>query len=103
MTVAELAAAGCASVLVPFPHAVDDHQTGNARFLADRGAALLAPQSTLTPESLAATLASLDRARLLEMAQRAREAAKPDATARVADACEALAPGGDKNQAFRTA
>ena len=53
LTIAELAAAGVASVLVPFPHAVDDHQTGNARFLANAGAAILLPQRELTPERLA--------------------------------------------------
>ena len=56
LTVAELAAVGVASVLVPFPHAVDDHQTGNARFLADAGAAVLLPQTELTPQRLAALL-----------------------------------------------
>jgi UDP-N-acetylglucosamine--N-acetylmuramyl-(pentapeptide) pyrophosphoryl-undecaprenol N-acetylglucosamine transferase len=58
LTVAELAAAGVASVLVPFPHAVDDHQTGNARFLSEAGAAILLPQKELTPEKLAALLAN---------------------------------------------
>src|SRR5512139_1229974 len=67
LTVAELAAAGVASVLVPFPHAVDDHQTTNARYLADRGAAVLVPQRDLTPERLAELIRSLDRPMLLEM------------------------------------
>jgi hypothetical protein len=53
LTVAELAAAGVASLLVPFPHAVDDHQTSNARFLSSAGAAILLPQNQLTPERLA--------------------------------------------------
>lgn len=91
MTVAEVAAAGVASLMVPFPHAVDDHQTTNARFLSARDAALLVPQTELTAEGLAATLAGLDRPRLLAMARRARELAKPDAADRVADACEAIA------------
>src|SRR5690349_15750613 len=52
-TIAELAAGGMPSVLVPYPHAVDDHQSANARFLADRGAAILLPQERLTPEGLA--------------------------------------------------
>ncbi|MFM1989159.1 MAG: Undecaprenyldiphospho-muramoylpentapeptide beta-N-acetylglucosaminyltransferase [Pseudomonadota bacterium] len=91
MTVAEVAAAGVASLMVPFPHAVDDHQTTNARFLSERDAALLVPQAGLTPEGLATTLAGLDRSRLLAMARRARELARPDAAARVADACEAIA------------
>ncbi|MBL8475269.1 MAG: undecaprenyldiphospho-muramoylpentapeptide beta-N-acetylglucosaminyltransferase [Methyloversatilis sp.] len=91
LTVAELAAAGVASVLVPFPHAVDDHQTGNARFLADAGAALLLPQTELDATSLAALLRALDRARLLDMAQRARGLARPGAAAEVADICAAIA------------
>ncbi|MDD3327308.1 MAG: undecaprenyldiphospho-muramoylpentapeptide beta-N-acetylglucosaminyltransferase [Zoogloea sp.] len=91
LTVAELAAVGVASVLVPFPHAVDDHQTGNARFLADAGAAVLLPQTALTPQRLAALLQSMTRERLLEMAEKARHCARPDATARVADVCAGLA------------
>jgi UDP-N-acetylglucosamine--N-acetylmuramyl-(pentapeptide) pyrophosphoryl-undecaprenol N-acetylglucosamine transferase len=87
LTIAELAAAGVASILVPFPHAVDDHQTHNARFLADSGAALLQTQSALTPAALAATLAGLDRAALLAMAAKARALAKPEATRTVALAC----------------
>lgn len=94
LTVAELAAVGVASLLVPFPHAVDDHQTGNARFLADRGAAYLLPQAELDAERLAGILASLNRNRLLQMAQSARTLAKPDATAEVARICEQLACGG---------
>lgn len=91
LTVAELAAAGVASVLVPYPHAVDDHQTGNARFLADAGAAVLMPQTELTPHRLAALLRDMNRERLLAMAEKARACAKPDATARVADVCARLA------------
>ena len=94
LTVAELAAVGVASLLVPFPHAVDDHQTGNARFLADRGAAYLLPQAELDAERLAGILASLNRNRLLQMAQNARTLARPDATAEVARICEQLACGG---------
>jgi UDP-N-acetylglucosamine--N-acetylmuramyl-(pentapeptide) pyrophosphoryl-undecaprenol N-acetylglucosamine transferase len=94
MTVAEVAAAGVASLMVPFPHAVDDHQTTNARFLSARDAALLVPQSELSPQGLAATLEGLDRPGLLAMAERARALAKPDAAARVADACEAIAREG---------
>jgi UDP-N-acetylglucosamine--N-acetylmuramyl-(pentapeptide) pyrophosphoryl-undecaprenol N-acetylglucosamine transferase len=90
-TVAELACAGVASLLVPFPFATDDHQTANAQFLSERGAALLVPQSELAPERLAALLASLDRKQLLEMALRARALAKPDAAQVVAEGCEALA------------
>ncbi len=95
MTVAEVAAAGVASLMVPFPHAVDDHQTTNARFLSERGAALLVPQSELTRERLAREIAGLDRPRLLAIAQRARELARPDAATQVADACEAIALGRD--------
>lgn len=87
LTVAELAAAGVAAVLVPFPHAVDDHQSANARFLADAGAALLLPQRELTPARLAETLSRFTRDRLLDMARRARELARPGAAAAVADAC----------------
>jgi len=90
-TVAELAAAGVASVLVPYPHAVDDHQTANARFLADAGAAVLVPQSELSPERLAGVLAGFDRLRLGEMARRARSLARPGAAAAVAAACAELA------------
>ena len=91
MTVAELCAGGVASVLVPFPHAVDDHQTANAHFLADQGAAILLPQADLTPEKLAALLRTLDRPRLLEMARKARALGKPDAARIVAERCMALA------------
>ena len=91
-TVTELAVAGVGSILVPFPHAVDDHQTRNACYLADRGAALLMPQRELTPQSLAAALRGLTRARLLEMARAARAVGKPDAAQKVADLCMELAP-----------
>jgi len=91
-TVAELAAAGVPAVLVPFPHAVDDHQTKNARFLSDAGAAVLVPQNELAPERLAALLAGFDRARLLEMSMRAHSLGRPDATRSVAQACMELAP-----------
>lgn len=94
ITVAELCAGGVASVLVPFPHAVDDHQSANARFLADRGAAILLPQPDLSAQSLAALIASLDRARLLDMARRARDLGKPDAARVVADGCIRIAGGG---------
>ncbi len=90
-TIAELAAAGIASVLVPFPHAVDDHQTHNARFLSARGAAVLIPQSELTPQNLAELLRTLKRDALLDMANKARTVAKPDATQTVADECMRLA------------
>lgn len=93
MTVAELAAAGLPSILVPFPQAVDDHQTRNARFLADNGAAILANQSKLTPEALGDWLSELgvDRKRLLRMAQNARALARLDATKLVVKECLAVA------------
>lgn len=91
LTVAELAAAGVPSLLVPFPHAVDDHQTANARFLSDHGAAFLLPQAELDAEKLAGILLGMDRARLLQMAEKARELARPDAAQVVAQVCERLA------------
>src|SRR6266513_3810636 len=72
-------------------YAVDDHQTANARFLADRGAALLLPQRELTAERLAALIRSLDRPKLLEMAKQARALGKPDAARLVAARCMELA------------
>jgi UDP-N-acetylglucosamine--N-acetylmuramyl-(pentapeptide) pyrophosphoryl-undecaprenol N-acetylglucosamine transferase len=89
LTVAELAVVGVASVLVPYPYATDDHQTGNARFLADAGAAILMPQSTLSADRLAGLLADFSQQRdmLEEMAGRARELALPDAARRVATLC----------------
>jgi UDP-N-acetylglucosamine--N-acetylmuramyl-(pentapeptide) pyrophosphoryl-undecaprenol N-acetylglucosamine transferase len=91
VTIAELSAGGVASILVPFPHAVDDHQTANARFLADRGAAILLPQRELTPKGLAEMIRSLDRPALLKMAQNARALGKPDAARVVAERCMELA------------
>ncbi len=93
MTIAELSAGGMASVLVPFPHAVDDHQTANARFLADQRAAILLPQTDLTAEKLCQLLKSLDRSKLLDMAGRARALGRPDAARIVADRCVALVKG----------
>ncbi|MDR0576294.1 MAG: undecaprenyldiphospho-muramoylpentapeptide beta-N-acetylglucosaminyltransferase [Candidatus Accumulibacter sp.] len=87
-TVAELAAAGVASALVPYPSAVDDHQSGNAKFLARAGAAFLLPQSEMSAESVAALIRGCARERLLGMAEKARALAKPAAAAEVARACE---------------
>lgn len=95
LTVAELAAAGVASLLVPFPHAVDDHQTSNARFLSSAGAAILLPQEQMTPQHLA-EIRKLSRQQLAQMAEKARELARPDATADVAQACAELARKGAK-------
>ena len=91
LTVSELAAAGIASVLVPFPAAVDDHQTVNARYLADQSAAVLLPQAELTPRKLADLLLGFTRDKLLDMANRARALGKPDAARIVAEHCMAVA------------
>jgi UDP-N-acetylglucosamine--N-acetylmuramyl-(pentapeptide) pyrophosphoryl-undecaprenol N-acetylglucosamine transferase len=90
LTIAELAAAGVASVLIPLPIAVDDHQTYNARFLSERGAAVLLPQKELSGEKLAQLLRGFDREKLLAMAQAARNQAKPEATQTVAKVCAEL-------------
>ena len=90
LTVAEIAAAGLAALFVPFPFAVDDHQSANAAFLADQGAAWLMQQKDLTPEKLAAWLSGLTRAELLQRAGKARALAKPEATARVAEVVKEL-------------
>jgi len=89
LTVAELAAAGVASILVPFPYAVDDHQTLNAKFLSSSGGAILLPQNELTPESVS-LIRNYTRGQMLQMAERARALAKPDAAAEVARVCEEL-------------
>ncbi|MEC3767992.1 MULTISPECIES: undecaprenyldiphospho-muramoylpentapeptide beta-N-acetylglucosaminyltransferase [Cupriavidus] len=91
MTVSEVAAAGVAALFVPFPHAVDDHQTTNAQFLSSQGAALLVQQQDLTAAGLAQTIASLTRPQLKDMARLARGLAKPEATRRVAEVCSELA------------
>lgn len=91
LTIAELAAAGVASVLIPFPYAVDDHQTHNARFLSERGAAVLIPQTELNAEKLAGLLGELNREKLSLMAQQARGLAKPDAAFAVSRVCRELA------------
>ena len=87
MTVSELAAAGVPSIMVPFPAAVDDHQTANAKLLVDAGAGQLMPQTELTPERLAEVLRGLNRAQLSQQAINARAVAKPNATADVAKVC----------------
>jgi UDP-N-acetylglucosamine--N-acetylmuramyl-(pentapeptide) pyrophosphoryl-undecaprenol N-acetylglucosamine transferase len=92
LTIAELAAAGLPAVLVPFPGAVDDHQTRNAAYLVNAGAAVLIPQTELTPARLAAELAACDanRALVMERARRARALARPDATEEIAGLCQRL-------------
>ena len=89
LTVAEIAAAGVASVLVPFAYAVDDHQTRNAEYLSDANAAIILPQLSLEPQTMANVLEPLlcDRAALLSMAIAARQLALPDAAEKVVDAC----------------
>ncbi len=91
LTVAELAAAGLASILVPFPFAVDDHQTSNARFLSEHGAGILLPQEQMSPTSLSEILGGMTRERALEMALAARQLAKPGAARRVAEVCVEVA------------
>lgn len=95
LTVSELCAAGAASILVPFPHAVDDHQTANARQLVAAGAAVLIPQPRFSVEALTELLQDLagDRARIENMATAARELARPDATERVVNYCLEAANG----------
>ncbi len=90
-TVTEIAAVGAASMLVPFPHAVDDHQTTNARFLVDAGAAWLLPQTELTPARLAQQLQSVQREQLMNMGSKAKAMQKTEAVAALVSACEALA------------
>ncbi len=89
LTVAELAAAGLGALLIPFPHAVDDHQAANARHLVDAGAALMVRQNQLSPARLAEALTGLgrNRAELLVRAQAARRVAWPDSTAQIVAAC----------------
>jgi UDP-N-acetylglucosamine--N-acetylmuramyl-(pentapeptide) pyrophosphoryl-undecaprenol N-acetylglucosamine transferase len=89
LTISELAAAGIGAILVPFPHAVDDHQTRNAEFLVAAGAAQLIPEAGCTARELSRRLLALlsDRGALLKMAKSARAVAMPDSARRVAAAC----------------
>ena len=91
-TVTELAAVGAAALFVPFPFAVDDHQTCNARFFAEQGAGWLLPQTELTPERLAALLQQTGRATLLACALQAKKLEQVDATLKIVAACEELSP-----------
>ena len=91
MTVAEVAAAGVAALFVPYPHAVDDHQSANAPFLSHDMAAWLIQQKELTPDALSQWLLARSRAELSGVAQRARAHARPQAAQRIADICEDLA------------
>ena len=90
-TVTELAAVGVAALYVPFPFAVDDHQTTNAQFLVASGGGWLTPQAELTPQNLADRLAALSRETLLDVAQKAHAQKKTNATREVVMACEELA------------
>ena len=90
-TVTEIAAVGAAAVFVPFPAAVDDHQTTNARFLVDQGAGLLLPQQDMNPDKLAELLRHANRPTLLRWAEAAHRLARLDATDRMVAACEELA------------
>ncbi|MCP4698313.1 MAG: undecaprenyldiphospho-muramoylpentapeptide beta-N-acetylglucosaminyltransferase [Gammaproteobacteria bacterium] len=89
LTASELAQVGLPGILVPYPYATDDHQTQNARFLADAGAAVLVPQEQLNPAGLGALLDELsgDPARLQRMSQAARQCARPYAVQQVARVC----------------
>jgi UDP-N-acetylglucosamine--N-acetylmuramyl-(pentapeptide) pyrophosphoryl-undecaprenol N-acetylglucosamine transferase len=89
--VTELAAVGAAAVFVPFPSAVDDHQTRNARFLVESGGGWLMHQADLTPEGLAGLLQTMTRECLLARAEAAHQMKKTNATASVVAACEELA------------
>lgn len=91
LTIAELACVGVASVLVPFPFAVDDHQTSNATYLSENSAAILIQQTAFTVEKTVEVLRQLTRESCLSMAKNARALAKPEATETVANVCSKLA------------
>lgn len=95
LTVAEIAMAGCAAIFVPYPHAVDDHQTHNARYLANQGGALIIQQHDLDEQSLAQQITALanDKQRIVEMAIIAKSLAKPQSTLQVAEYCKRAAVG----------
>ena len=90
-TVTEIAAVGAAALFVPFPSAVDDHQTTNARFLVDQGAGWLVQQHDLSPEKLAEMLQKVERLALMERGLKAKTMQKTEAAARIVAACEELA------------
>ena len=91
LTVAEVSALGLGSLMVPFPHAVDDHQTSNALYLVESGAAFLVQQKELTVETLAGIIGGLSREECLSMAIKAKSLGKPNATADVAKICMEVA------------
>ena len=95
LTISELANAGVAAILVPYPHAVDDHQTANAAYLTNVDAAVMIPQEELIPklkESITELLKA-GRTKLIEMAKAARELSKPNATQEVAEICLGVSHG----------
>lgn len=85
LTVTEIATAGVAPIFIPLPHAVDDHQTANAKSLTEVGGGILLPQSELSGEKLNQILGKLSRQECLQMAQKAHQLAKPDSTKMVAE------------------
>lgn len=87
MTISELAIAGVASILVPYPYAVDDHQTANASFLVEKEAAILLPQNELSAAGLKKILLSLNREKILVMSEAAQKISKPEAANKVAQLC----------------
>lgn len=93
LTVAEIAMAGCAAIFVPYPHAVDDHQTHNARYLSDQAAALIIQQHDLQAKALSEQITALanNKQHLIEMAVKAKTLAKPNATHDVAESCKSVA------------
>ena len=95
LTVAEIAMAGCAAIFIPYPHAVDDHQTHNARYLANQGGALIIQQHDLDEQRLAHQITALanDKQRIIDMATVAKSLAKPKATTQVAEYCKRAAVG----------
>jgi UDP-N-acetylglucosamine--N-acetylmuramyl-(pentapeptide) pyrophosphoryl-undecaprenol N-acetylglucosamine transferase len=103
LTVSELAAAGIGAILVPYPHAVDDHQTRNAAFLVESGAAEIIPESKLDAASLSADLRRLlsDRAGLLEMAVAARGVSVTDSAEQVYQACSEWVKPDESSEAMR--
>jgi UDP-N-acetylglucosamine--N-acetylmuramyl-(pentapeptide) pyrophosphoryl-undecaprenol N-acetylglucosamine transferase len=90
-TVTEIAAVGAAAVFVPFPFAVDDHQTTNAQFLVNQGGGWLMPQTEMTPERLADLLQKTERTTLIQRGLAAQKMKKLQATDAVVAACEELA------------
>lgn len=95
LTVSELANAGVAAILVPYPYAVDDHQTANAKYLTNVGAAILIQQDQIMPKlkEVMTELLQAGRTKLIDMAKAARELAKPDATKTVAEICLGVSHG----------